>query len=729
MVETPNFKRATERNAASAGSGLVFLALGLAALLAAQFALTNIIKGTNYPGADGKAAQATILTMLEFARWLDVNTLNPLQGVGSQMMPMNVWANPAYWPFAFFDKQTAATLSGLVALGIFAISCFASARCFDLPVLPSILAAQSCMVLFGPTVLILGFGVVFSVIPGLAVLYALHLLAVGLLNRLQPVRSQFVPITGGILLLVCWSLYADPLWSMVSGIAWIVAFAVVTFATLRWNAILIRCAALGTCLAVLLLSGALEYAYTLSQYTARVQFPQLLQRPQLREFASVLFLSPYAKYFYGSCATGWLLGLWLLRGGPQVLVLAAVASAITLMGYSSAYLSMNGSWWLPLPIYIEHALFALFIMAAFAGYWGALQAFGSYCRERTPRTYPRFVVQSFWPTIVMVLFVFFLPGLFIRFGISFNALNEKFAATFWNEPWPDEPELRKFFVDNIGLGADRQFRGSASFSTGGVDEFRTLSSLWLDRVPTANEYSQLVSPQSIYLLKRLFKKDLRSELNWFRPSAGAGASYPVLFRTLQAMGVRYISGYDRVPDAEAARLPSVSLPRRPYLEPEAAWLIYELPDVNVGNYSPTEVMIAGSAAEIVTVIQSANFDYTRQAALSTALPRPLRRASNMRLSIDRGGLHVSGHSDGTSLVVLPQQFSNCLRAHDSRVRLIRADLMLTGLVFSGDIDTEITFNYGIFSPQCRRADLADITQLGMQLGEHPASHRVPWVSD
>jgi hypothetical protein len=32
-----------------------------------------------------------------------------------------------------------------------------------------------------------------------------------------------------------------------------------------------------------------------------------------------------------------------------------------------------------------------------------------------------------------------------------------------------------------------------------------------------------------------------------------------------------------------------------------------------------------------------------------------------------------------------------------------------------DVDTDISFNYGIFSPGCRRADLADMKGLGIKL--------------
>jgi hypothetical protein len=742
MLDRPSLPTvAVERHGGAARSELVFVALGLATLLAAQLVLTNVIQGTNYPGADGKAAQATILAMLEFARWLDVNTLNPLQGIGSQTMPMNVWLNPSYWPFAFAGKETAATLSGLMALGIYATFCFAFARCFQVPVIPAVLAAQSCMLLFGPTVLILTFGVVFSAIPGLAVVYAPHLLALGLLNRLQAGRSQFVLITAGILLLICWSLAADPLWTMVSAIAWTVPFAVVTFAPLRREAVLMRCAAMGTCLAVLLLSGALEYAYTLSQYTARVQFPQLLRRAQLPEFASVLFSSPYAVRFYGSCGIGWLLGVWLLRGSPRILVLAATASALTLAAYSFAYLMQEGTWWLPLPIYIEHAVFALFMTAAIAGYWGALEALVSFCRGRIRTGDANTGAERLWrgvrgarrqaalPAIAMALCLVFLPGLFTRFGISFNAAHAKFAATYWNEPWPDQPELRDFLAGKIGLGTDRRFRGSAYFFTGGADEFRTLGSLWVDRVPTVNEYSQLVSPQSVYLFNALFKDRVNYQLNWFPRWMGSGGSDPLLFRTLGALGARYIAGYDRVPEVETAQLASISLPRRPYLQPAAHWVIYELSDVNTGDYSPTEVTTAGSAADIIAVLESSGFDYKRRAVLSAELPEELVPASDMRLSIHRGALHVSGHSNATSLALLPQQFSNCLRVHDERARLVRADLMLTGLVFSGEIDTKITFDYGIFLPRCRRADLADIEKLGIQLRDRSASHAIAAAGD
>src|SRR4029077_3605528 len=206
---------------------------------------------------------------------------------------------------------------------------------------PSIIAAQFTVLIFTPVVLMLAFAPNFVSIPGLAVVYAPHLVAFGLLARLSPERPQMWFIAGGLLGLLFYSLYCDPLWTGVSGLAWIVPFAVVTFSPGRRDIILVRCAVLGGCVVVLLLSGALEYVYSLSQYTARVQFPDLLERPHFPAIASVIFVSKFAKYFYWSCVPGWVVGIWLLRGRPRILVLAAAVSALSFLAYATAFLHLE----------------------------------------------------------------------------------------------------------------------------------------------------------------------------------------------------------------------------------------------------------------------------------------------------------------------------------------------------------------------------------------------------
>ena len=54
---------------------------------------------------------------------------------------------------------------------------------------------------------------------------------------------------------------------------------------------------------------------------------------------------------------------------------------------------------------------------------------------------------------------------------------------------------------------------------------------------------------------------------------------------------------------------------------------------------------------------------------------------------------------------------------------MRADLLMTGVIFSGDVDTDILFDYGILTPRCRRADLADMRRLQIDVGS-----RMPHLS-
>jgi hypothetical protein len=707
--------------------GFLLVAFGYIALLGAQLLLVTSIPGTSYDGADGMAAQAEILTTMEFARPFDITNLNPLQGLFPQMMPMNVWVNPAYWPFAFFRKELAADISGIVALICYAVACYLMARLFDLPRLPSIIAGQLSIMLFGVAARALAFSPVFVSIPGLAVVYAPHLLALGLLARVSPKRPQVFIVAAGILMLLFYSLYCDPLWTMVSGVAWIVPFGVVTFGPLRRDTILVRCAVLGGCVAVLLLSGALEYVYSLSQYTARVQFPELLQRPRALATTSLFFLSKYAKDFYWACVPGWALGIWLLRGRPRILVVATVASALSFLAYSIAYLHLPGNWWLPLPIYLEHALFVLFWTGAIAGYWGGLEALAAGVRRsrhaadraglgaglsrvRLPSLSPG---QAAAATAIMAVAV---ASIVPAVPIAKTLRYPKELAKYWHEGWPDEPELGQFLKTNIGYRHDPRFRGSVFFYTFGYDEFLTMDALWVARVPTANEYSQLVTPQAIYFLHQLIKRDLTYDLNWFRPWINTGGvSFSMLFRTFRALGVRYLGGYEPLHIPGIEDFPSTSFPRRQPGNPPGRWVMHEIPDINLGNYSPTEVMTVRSAAEMIAALAAPNFDFTRQAVLSTEIRDHLVPARDMKLSVIRGGLHVSGRSDGTSLVALPLQYSNCLRAHDDRARLVRANLIMTGIIFSGAIDTDISFDYGIFSPGCRRGDFADMKQLGIKL--------------
>ncbi len=71
---------------------------------------------------------------------------------------------------------------------------------------------------------------------------------------------------------------------------------------------------------------------------------------------------------------------------------------------------------------------------------------------------------------------------------------------------PHEPELAEYLSDHIGLGVGKPYRGSAVFLPIGPHDIVSVTNLWSEGVPTVNEYSQLLTPQAVYLQVELFKQ-------------------------------------------------------------------------------------------------------------------------------------------------------------------------------------------------------------------------------
>jgi hypothetical protein len=84
--------------------GVLLVVCGFLALLGAELVLILAIPGINYAGADGKAAQAIVLATLEFAKPFHISNLNPLEGMGSQMMPYECLGQSDLLAFCLFRQ-------------------------------------------------------------------------------------------------------------------------------------------------------------------------------------------------------------------------------------------------------------------------------------------------------------------------------------------------------------------------------------------------------------------------------------------------------------------------------------------------------------------------------------------------------------------------------------------------------------------------------------------------
>jgi hypothetical protein len=151
-------------------------------------------------------------------------------------------------------------------------------------------------------------------------------------------------------------------------------------------------------------------------------------------------------------------------------------------------------------------------------------------------------------------------------------------------------------------------------------------------------------------------------------------------------------------------------------------LVYEISDPNLGDYSPTEVLRLGSAAEIVAEMSKPDFPFRSRAIISPGESVPeLTTAERGELFFERGGFRVRAASKGWSLIVLPVQFSNALEviaatgADTDKVRLLRVNLLQTGVLFHGDIHVKIAHRFGIFrGVGGRLADIRDWAGLGVE---------------
>ena len=145
------------------------------------------------------------------------------------------------------------------------------------------------------------------------------------------------------------------------------------------------------------------------------------------------------------------------------------------------------------------------------------------------------------------------------------------------------------------------------------------------------------------------------------------------------------------------------------------FLLYEFKNPNVGHYSPTSAIKVLSAPKMIDRMSEDDFDFARTVLVQEDINVPLVKASRSRMDVIRGGVRVRGSSSGTSILLLPMQYSHCLALESNGdARLIRADFLFAGLVFSGNIEAKIKLSLSPLNPRCHSADKADLANLGVK---------------
>ncbi|MFO1099236.1 MAG: hypothetical protein U1E81_13440 [Xanthobacteraceae bacterium] len=229
------------------------------------------------------------------------------------------------------------------------------------------------------------------------------------------------------------------------------------------------------------------------------------------------------------------------------------------------------------------------------------------------------------------------------------------------------------------------------------------------RIPVLFEYTPTITPAFYAITTRLLAEPGDKQMRSVQVTRRLNV--PVL----EMLGVRYVIT-DAPSDSGAAL-------RATQPVKGATLYLYETPKANLGNYSPTIVRKASTAVEIMNRLADPAFDASRE--IVADVPgggEALTPATNARLTFDGVALHVAAESTGRSILLLPLEFSRCLGVESAQgpaPLLFRANLLQTGVLFSGKLDASISLRTGPFflNPGCRLSDFFDMRAL--QIGELP----------
>ena len=275
------------------------------------------------------------------------------------------------------------------------------------------------------------------------------------------------------------------------------------------------------------------------------------------------------------------------------------------------------------------------------------------------------------------------PGMAWRGSVvTFNGLNQSGQGTSWS--------------DNVGLDA-------VSWQVAGNDH-RAIG-LWWYNIPTMFAYNQYMTPYYYYVMTRLFAEpsdqQQRSVLVFTHPGIKLlglfGARYIITEKQLADPGkIALVDTFRWEKKAASGTVLSRDDSKKPMY-------LYEITESNLGTFTPTQAVKTLNAREAISQMKTSYFDPRLHFTIDAPFLTELVPCTQARMIWEKNKIRVSARSSGTSLLVLPLEFSNTFRIEpaerlesSSLPRLMRVDIALTGLLFSGKLDALIVPQFGPF---------------------------------
>ena len=174
-------------------------------------------------------------------------------------------------------------------------------------------------------------------------------------------------------------------------------------------------------------------------------------------------------------------------------------------------------------------------------------------------------------------------------------------------------------------------------------------------------------------------------------------------KILQMLGVKYIlSKTDKLIRPENLKSTNLFQLQSHGGKNKASQSLYilELPRPNIGNFTPTTVIPSENLEVIKGIIGSESFNPEQQVILCSAHTGNLVPALDGKIAFKKNKILVNGESQGESILVLPIVFSNVLKIKNmepGRCKIVRANLLQAGVIFSGKLNAEIYPEFGPYS--------------------------------
>jgi hypothetical protein len=729
-------------------------AFTLASFIVIWFSHSNLLN----IGRDADLSLWLNKAYLDWARPFDVTAMNPMQGMTSMLMAMNPYLNPAVWVFGTDLPETSKHVASFVV--------------YFLEVTLSTFILGVALGFSRPFALVASLWLAFLLFPPFNFVYGLqgwlattplygHTLALGNLLLVAFVkigadagaRRRFRRglaynwlLATSILVLVLLIVLAAPFYNAGMLIGSFLLAGVILLSSMSREQMLWRLAAGIYVSAACVALHFVEFFAGAKAASARFSGPvrSLLDIRWPAEFSPELIAAARG----GLCAWGvlcdrlaqWPLALtgsyWLqlsivlggiaaaVRAPPPLARIGALFSALwgaLLIVWIGANLGVNG--WLPiaplyfyLPMYPFWAFFSLYagvalVEAIMAGLgarprlrhhlWisatlcaaavALIPLFDAHLSDvLKPRSARRSAATPITETLQREISL--RPGQVYRGSVAtlLGSPGSPLRRRLENGERPLKPDAFETFLHKLAV------------DTGNSHDLLDL--WWLD-IPTLSEYGQGLSKPLMFYVSNI--------LNATQDAQYSNFAFPRLANVdvLRAMGVRFLIT-DLAIAEDRARVARVVR-----LKDGVDLHLYELPHPNIAGFSPLKLSRPISAPELLRRIGSDPALLESEAFADAGAARSLVPVQRSQITFEKGAVHVRALSAASSALLLPVQFSHCFRLHGRQiagVTMLRANLIHTLLLFSGELDVRLKWEFSFWrNSGCRLRDADDARAMGL----------------